>query len=595
MLKNVAHKLSRRKTALALNAEIAAAPAGRPKAAVAKAAAATHKPMIEMLEARQLMAADYDLGINLNTPKSVSETAPILKDLKSNSVRLWMSISDWNTRKVHGTLKLAQDYKQAGFHVMVIINNPNVPSYSEAKGYYDFLASQPEILKAVDRWEIGNEVDHANYWKGTLKQYVQQDLKAAWDALHGKGEEIVSAGPSWNPDDVAEMKDYGLLNYTDYVGFHPYVNGYNTLVDRTERLKKIVGNKPILATEWSARGQTNSDKWAALNSQFYPYIRDNYAGNYYFAFMYQNSTAGPGAVVDTGLKKRSPFYDMFKSWDSSSGSSNNSSSSSDPTKSTTSHTPTSGSTPSSAGSVGSVTKISLYDANTNQPVAGYTDLATDESIDLSKLPGNRKINFVAAVDGTVESVKFGFDGDTYVETLKPYAVFGDQDGRVNPFAVDPGTHKLTVQAFSKNFANGTSGSTETFNLKFVGGVTSSSTGSSSSTSKPTITSLKLVDSKGKTLADLYSGKTIKLSSLPTRNVSILATGSDGTESVKFTFNNKTVVETLEPYAFFGDNGSNNIDTWYATSGTYTLSATGYSKDFASGTSGSTIKFNFKLV
>ena len=81
------------------------------------------------------------------------------------------------------------------------------------------------MRKAVDRWEIGNEVDSANYFKGTLKQYVSNFLKPASDELHVAGEKVVSAGVSWNPEDVKEMIGYGMLDMVDYVGFHPYARG----------------------------------------------------------------------------------------------------------------------------------------------------------------------------------------------------------------------------------------------------------------------------------------------------------------------------------------------------------------------------------
>ena len=39
----------------------------------------------------------------------------------------------------------------------------------------------------IKYWEIGNEVNHSPYWRGTLQTYVTNYLKPAWDVIHAQG------------------------------------------------------------------------------------------------------------------------------------------------------------------------------------------------------------------------------------------------------------------------------------------------------------------------------------------------------------------------------------------------------------------------
>jgi hypothetical protein len=120
--------------------------------------------------------------------------------------------------------------------------------------------------------------------------------------------------------------------------------------------------------------------------------------------------------------------------------------------------------------------------------------------------------------------------------------------------------------------------------------TSGSTASSTTTA-PKINSYTIINaSTGQAIkSGITASTSITLSSLPTRNIQIVAVANSGTQSVKFNFTGKS--------ARVDNTAANNAfsSAWYATSGSYTLSGTAYSKDNASGTASSALSVTLKFV
>ncbi|MGC4032452.1 MAG: SdrD B-like domain-containing protein [Tepidisphaeraceae bacterium] len=272
---------------------------------------------IEDLESRRLMTSTYDIGINMNDGASatVPKVVPILKSLGVKTLRLWTSISDFNTHSMNGVLKRAVDYSNAGFDIDLIVQTGSgkMQSTTAVAGWFQWAMSQPSLKAAVDQWEIGNEPDHDEYWQGTLSQYVSNFLKPAYEVLHANGEEVISAGPSWNAQDVQKMIDAGMLDYCDYVGFHPYAKGVSGVVKSITAINDVVaGRKPIAATEWNVRGlESNKTAWAQAVQDVYPYIKAGFDLNYYFAMKVQDSMAGPAGILTSSLTPNQPFYNAF--------------------------------------------------------------------------------------------------------------------------------------------------------------------------------------------------------------------------------------------------------------------------------------------
>ena len=105
---------------------------------------------------------------------------------------------------------------------------------------------------------------------------------------------------------------------------------------------------------------------------------------------------------------------------------------------------------------------------------------------------------------------------------------------------------------------------------------------------PTVSYLRILDAKtGKVLSGfdhINASATIKLKALPTRFIQIEAVATK-VGSVKFTFSGQAAhTENTSAYTAFIDK-SGRYAGWEAGFGSYTLTATAYSKAFASGTRG----------
>ncbi len=291
----------------------------------AGATSAIRHAAIDTLEDRRMMAVSGGaIGINVNDGSTsfMNHAAPIMKSLGVTSVRLWYT-TDMNSRTFGGVLSRAIDYSNKGFDVTLIVQpqDGKVFSTSAVKGWFEWATGNTALKNAVDRWEIGNEPDHKEYWQGSLSSYVSQLLKPASEVLHAAGEKVVSAGPSWDSSDVKDMIGDGLLNYADYVGYHPYAKGVKLVQQRISEINAVVaGRKPIMATEWNVRGfESDKTAWAQAVEDVYPAIKSGFAFNYYFALKVMNSYAGPGGILKTDGSKNEPFYNAFATFSGASG------------------------------------------------------------------------------------------------------------------------------------------------------------------------------------------------------------------------------------------------------------------------------------
>ncbi|MGN6627656.1 MAG: SdrD B-like domain-containing protein, partial [Tepidisphaeraceae bacterium] len=279
----------------------------------------TAKPVqLEQLEERQYRSGNQDIGINVNDSSAagVAKAIPILHQLGVTSVRLWAGIKDINSHTMVNGMQRAIDYHNAGFDVTltVALDNTNVPDPNAVKSWFQWAVTNKTLLNAVNRWEIGNEVDSSYYFKGTLKQYVDNVLKPAASVLRPAGEDVMSAGVSWNPQDIQEMIDDGMLNYVDEIGFHPYANGVGSQKTHIQQVNAIVdGRKPLVATEWNVRGyEKNPTQWAQAVQDAYAQVHDGFALDYYYCLWKVNSPAGPGGLVtESNLQVNQLFWNAF--------------------------------------------------------------------------------------------------------------------------------------------------------------------------------------------------------------------------------------------------------------------------------------------
>jgi hypothetical protein len=393
----------------------------------------------EALEERKLMAAQFDLGMNINVGTSDvrDKGIPLMKQLGVQSVRVWFG-PDFTSHTWEGPLQRCVDYAAAGFDVMLIINpeDGKVPSATQVRSWFKWAMEQPSLKKAVDRWQIGNEIDQSYYWNGSFKQYVSNFLKPASEVLRSNGESVVSASVSWNPEDVRRLINEGILDYVDYVGYHPYSNSISQLRSRIDALKSIVnGRKPLVASEWSIRGyESNKPRWAALVRDAFPIIRDNFDINYYFALLNTTLTpAGPGGIMNPDGSRQTGFFNALASG-MQDGNNDNSSS-----------------------GFPSIAKVSVYLESTGQKIVD--SLYNGLTIDLSQYDSDR-LRFVAVAGSGVSSVQITLNGQSIIENNEPYQWAN--------YSSAAGSYTLSATPWSQDDLTGKRGNVRTFRFTLTG-------------------------------------------------------------------------------------------------------------------------------
>ena len=114
---------------------------------------------------------------------------------------------------------------------------------------------------------------------------------------------------------------------------------------------------------------------------------------------------------------------------------------------------------------GDVTKLTLINAETNQPIG---ELQSGATLDLAKVGGN--LNVRADVAGQVRSVRFALDGNSNyrTESTVPFALAGDGKGNYNSWTPSPGKHKIVATPFAQPQAKGAEGSPLVVEFNVVG-------------------------------------------------------------------------------------------------------------------------------
>ena len=411
---------------------------------------------VDALEPRQMFAASgTDHGINVNNINA-SNYAPVVKMLRdtgTQNIRLWYGPRSWGERGDPWIMQYVRKFAKDGFDITLTVAAPKgaVGSSAQVTGLFQHLVSLPGIKSAVDRWQVGNEPDHAQYWRGSLPQYVNSFLAPASSVLRGAGEPVISAGPSWNPDDIKTMVNAGMLKYCDYVGYHPYRSTVADLKLRLSQVKALVGSKPLVASEWNIRGRTGDASWAAGIREFWPVIKANFQSAYFFCAVRNESLAGKSGVLTASGAPNGVFYSTWK------GLKNDNS--------------TGGLVPASTGTTGSngvttgakayVGGFKIVNATTGRTLTGLGNVTSSQTIKLSSL-STRNIQIVALANSSTSSVKFGFSGQSSrIENNADFKAFA------NSWAARVGSFNLSTSSYSSDNARGTLGNTLGLTLKFV--------------------------------------------------------------------------------------------------------------------------------
>jgi hypothetical protein len=474
--------------------------------------------------------------------------------------------------------------------VMVIVNplNGYIPSSASIKGWFSWATGNPALKAAVDRWQVGNEPDRAEYWRGSLSQYVNGLLKPAAEVLHAAGEQVVSAGPSWNPETVRSMINLGLLDHVDYVGYHPYGN-FNQIAGRVALINSVVaGRKPIIASEWNVRGFENGSAtaWANAVKQIFPTIKSGFAINYYFGLKKTNAPAGPGGIfLDDGTPNQ-PFHAAFSTFRGAGGIT--------PVTPTPTPIPTPTPTPVDPGNT---------PGGISGSISGRVWKDTDGDGIWDQGEANAGVQTVY-VDTNTNGLLDTTERRTTSNTSGYYSFTGLAAGTYNVTRLLTAGQKITNPTSAAgagvrviNLARGQVVSSIHLGAKTTAPVVITPVITPPVITPPVVTpaptfgvnSISLTNANGVVLKTFTSNATVQLTSLATRNVAIVANTFGSVKSVKLTGLGKTVTENYAPFALLGGG------VWQAAPGTYTFTASGYSGLNLTGTQGRAVSVTLTFI
>lgn len=123
----------------------------------------------------------------------------------------------------------------------------------------------------------------------------------------------------------------------------------------------------------------------------------------------------------------------------------------------------------------SVQSLTLINAETSQPIAGYNPIAPGATLNLATLP-TRKLNVrINTSPATVGSVRTVYNGESRTENAAPYSMAGDTNGAYWAWTPSVGSLTITATAYSGANASGTAGAPYRLDLRVSDAAPSGST------------------------------------------------------------------------------------------------------------------------
>jgi uncharacterized protein len=230
-----------------------------------------------------------------------------------------------------------------------------------------------------------------------------------------------------------------------------------------------------------------------------------------------------------------------------------------------------------------LSSLTLVNATTEVDIRTLTNGTV---LDLATIPG-KAINIRAnTTPSKIGSVKFSLTGRlvrTITENVLPYALFGDNNGNLNPWTPAVGSYTLTATPYAGANGTGTTGVPHTRSFTVVDNT-------------PALSGLTLVNAAtNKDIGSLTNGQVIDLAVTPAINIRANP-GTGKVSSVRFSLNTTTnyKTESVAPFAIAGDNNAGDYYNWNIAPGQYTIKATPYSATNAGGTAGNPISVTITI-
>jgi glucose/arabinose dehydrogenase len=236
---------------------------------------------------------------------------------------------------------------------------------------------------------------------------------------------------------------------------------------------------------------------------------------------------------------------------------------------------------------GTVTGLTLYNAVDDVAYGPLENFPTFSH----KGQGTWGFTVKAETTGTVGSVRWALDGNSNfnTENFAPFALGGDNNGDLKPVTLSPGTHTVTVTAYSGPDGTGTVLKTMTRTFKVLDNPDGSV--------PPPITALRVYNAVDDTdLGSLANGQALSYHALGTWGLTIAALSGPQVGSIRWGLdgNSNFRTESFAPYALGGDTDG-DLTPIKLNIGTHTLTVTAFSGSNASGDVLQSVTLNFTIL
>lgn len=237
---------------------------------------------------------------------------PLLRELNVTDLRVWQQIN-WNRLPTTADYAHLQPYIDAGFNILCTATTPNIPIVGDAHRW--FQAAAAAARTRVNAFQILNEINLPNFWKGTMQQAVTNVLQPAWQNL-APWFLVVSPSISEDKNDTLQHQlSVQMQNETpDARDAHPYGANAPEFVKRLNQTRAAIPKfARLILSEAQVHGASTSG-WISYQPIIWEAAKAAHVSAfYYYCGIYKPKLAGKaGLLMPSTLEKRQPWFDTYK-------------------------------------------------------------------------------------------------------------------------------------------------------------------------------------------------------------------------------------------------------------------------------------------
>lgn len=283
----------------------------------------TMSPLIFTIVASRPQTTTLLKGVNYFNEFPLAQFKTYADDCGIKGIRTWLTMHPGEMLS-SSHFDWMRWYKKAGYKVTAVATIPekgthaSLPTAQQTKDWFNHTVGV--AAGAIDAWELGNEPNLANYWNGTLTEFMNNYMKPAYGVLKAKNQKVLGASVAEDTAKLKALVDLGYLEYCDEPTMHIYTTNAQKHIDGCKKAFEYVKGKKLIITEWNIHGYWNTPRltdqqWADSLPVMLEGIRPYCSELYYFQTVKNTAPAGVAGLFTKGTNSfthHEPFYSAFK-------------------------------------------------------------------------------------------------------------------------------------------------------------------------------------------------------------------------------------------------------------------------------------------